>query len=150
MQNRLLEQFEKTGQLLHSLDTCKVPRTSHYDWLKTDPVYAERFANAKQRICDIMEEEAKRRAIQGTKKPVFHKGEIVGHINEYSDLLLIFLMKANMPEKYRERLEHSHSGPGGGPIQTQSKVTIVEDNDWYGNQSRLPTETVAASNSSLN
>jgi hypothetical protein len=34
---------------------------------------------------------------------------------EYSDTLLIFLLKGIRPEKYRERFEHS--GPEGGPIE---------------------------------
>jgi hypothetical protein len=37
----------------------------------------------------------------------------VGFIQEYSDTLLIFLLKGLRPEKYRERFEHSGPGKGG-------------------------------------
>lgn len=58
-----------------------------------------------------MEQEAFRRAVEGTEKPVFGSmgfrmgsGEI-GRVREYSDTLLIFLLKGARPEKYRERTE---------------------------------------------
>ena len=33
---------------------------------------------------------------------------MVGHVTEYSDTLLTFLLKANAPEKYRERVQIDH------------------------------------------
>ena len=44
-----------------------------------------------------------RRASEGTLKPVFYQGKMCGEIREYSDTLLIFLLKARRPETYRER-----------------------------------------------
>lgn len=49
-----------------------------------------------------MEAEAFRRGVKGTEKPVFHQGVECGRIREYSDTLLITLLKANRPAKYRE------------------------------------------------
>src|SRR6266699_1263767 len=37
-------------------------------------------------------------------------GQICGHVRKHSDTLLIFLLKARRPEKYRERIEHQHGG----------------------------------------
>ena len=37
-------------------------------------------------------------------------------VREYSDTLLIFLLKSHRPGVYRETLRQEHSGPGGGPI----------------------------------
>ncbi len=40
------------------------------------------------------------------EKPVgWYKGKPGGTVREYSDILLIFLLKALRPEKYRERVE---------------------------------------------
>jgi len=36
---------------------------------------------------------------------VFHQGKVCGGIRKYSDTLLIFLLKAAYPEKYRERVD---------------------------------------------
>ena len=52
-----------------------------------------------------MELEARRRAVKGTDKPVFQRGEQVGTIREYSDTLLMFLLKANKPEKFRDNFD---------------------------------------------
>jgi len=40
------------------------------------------------------------RAVKGTKKPVFRGGEVVGHTTEFSDSMLMQLLKARKPEKY--------------------------------------------------
>lgn len=53
-----------------------------------------------------LEAEAVRRASEGTLKPTgWHKGEPSGYIREYSDILLIFLLKGAKPEKYAERVQ---------------------------------------------
>ena len=66
--------------------------------------FAKLWDDALEVACDAMEEEARRRAMEGTKKPVFYLGKVCGHIKEYSDTLLIFQLKAHRPEKYRERV----------------------------------------------
>lgn len=52
-----------------------------------------------------IEMEAVRRARFGTKKPVFYRGHEVGHVQEYSDQLMMMLLKALNPQKYRENLK---------------------------------------------
>lgn len=75
-------------------------------------VYAERDVNEHFRAAwdaalkigiEAIEDEAKRRAFEGTLKPVFQGGKRVGSIREYSDTLTIFLLKAHKPELYRDR-----------------------------------------------
>ncbi|MHC5536960.1 hypothetical protein ACYOEI_01645 [Singulisphaera rosea] len=51
---------------------------------------------------DTLESEARRRALDGVEKPVFYRGQKCGAIREYSDALLMFLMKAARPERFRE------------------------------------------------
>jgi hypothetical protein len=55
---------------------------------------------------------------------------------EYDTTAAIFWLKGALPEKYRDRYEHRHSGPAGGPIQMQN-VKVIEDGDWYKNADRL-------------
>ena len=43
-------------------------------------------------------------------KAVYHMGEVVGTEREYSDTLLIFLLKGAMPEKYHENVKLEHDG----------------------------------------
>ncbi len=59
----------------------------------------------------MLEAEARRRAVEGVRKPVYCRGEIVGTVKEYSDTLLIFLMKGARPEKYRDNVRVERTGP---------------------------------------
>lgn len=68
-----------------------------------------------------------RRAWKGTRKPVFHKGVVVGHIREYSDTLGMFLVKAKRPEyaDYRERRTETTVNPQqDGSVKIVSEETI--------------------------
>ena len=72
---------------------------------------------------NMLEDEAIRRAKDGVReKPVYQGGKLVGHVQEYSDTLLIFLLKGARPEKYRDRVQQELSGPGGQTIQLITSV----------------------------
>jgi hypothetical protein len=58
----------------------------------------------------LREDEADRRAVDGTKRPVFYKGQIVGHVTEYSDQMLALTLKAGDPDKYADHRNVKHSG----------------------------------------
>ena len=74
---------------------------------------------------DLMEREARRRAMDGFARPVIYQGEITDTYLDYSDSLLTMLMKGNKPEKYKERLEHG--GAIGHPmtLDEESKEDVV-------------------------
>jgi len=55
--------------------------------------YRKRFIN-----------ELVRRGVDGVEKPVFHEGEIVGHVTEYSDKLLMEHLKV-IDKRYRKQLD---------------------------------------------
>lgn len=96
---------ETGGNVSKSCELAGISRVAAYDWRAADPSFAIEWETAIESGTDELEEEARRRALEGVKKPVFHKGEKVGFVNEYSDTLLIFLLKARRPEKYRERFD---------------------------------------------
>jgi hypothetical protein len=85
------------------------PRSSK----RRSPAFRERLDEAEREYCDRLQREIFRRAVQGTKKPVF--GTVidasgnrvtgqVGTATEYSDRLLELEAKARMPEIYGDRL----------------------------------------------
>ena len=67
----------------------------------------EEFSAAWEEAADIgakrLEDEARRRAVEGWQDPVWHQGQQVGTVRKYSDTLLICLLKAHHPEKYADR-----------------------------------------------
>jgi hypothetical protein len=122
-----------------------VCRNVHYAWME-DPTYKAAFSEVEGEICDGIEEEMYRRAIEGVEEPVFgalgHNsgtGEI-GTIRKYSDTMLAMIAKGAMPEKYRERQSIEHSGKIDG-----NRVILIETEDWYGNNAHnQTTESLAA------
>ncbi len=105
-QRAFLAAFRETGNVRLTCEVAGVGRNSHYRWLEKDSEYREAFELAKEDAADILEAEAYRRAVEGVEKPVgWYKGKPGGTVREYSDILLIFLLKALRPEKYRERVE---------------------------------------------
>lgn len=97
-----------------------IGRQSAYDWRRDDAEFAAAWDDAVDQAADRMEREALRRAVEGVDEPVYQGGELVGYVRKYSDTLLIFLLKAARPEKYRERAEVRQTG----------KVQVEYVNDW--------------------
>ena len=82
-----------------------ITRQTHYNWLKEDARYAAVYENdVRPQAVSVLEDEAQRRAT-GFEEDVYYKGRKVGTITKYSDKLMEILLKANAPEKYRERSE---------------------------------------------
>ena len=89
-----LTAYMQCGQLRHSCRQTGLDHTNHYYWLKTDPAYAEAFTQAREYAVDHLEDIAMARAT-AVEKP--------------SDILLIFLLKAARPEKYRDHQRKDES-----------------------------------------
>jgi hypothetical protein len=53
---------------------------------------------------------ARRRPVAGVEEPIFYRGKKCGAIQRYSDTLLIFLLKGEKPDKYRENMKIEHTG----------------------------------------
>ena len=82
---------------------------------------------AEVEATETMEQEAYRRAVQGTVRPVFHQGAQCGSVQEYSDTLLIFMLKARAPEKYRERVQMQHADADGERLPLGAVEEFVRD-----------------------
>lgn len=98
-----LAQLRLTGVVTTACNVAKIGRVTVYEHRQNDPEFARAWDEAREMAADRLEQEAIRRAVDGTNKPVFFQGEIVGFEKEYSDTLLVLLLKAHKPDKYRER-----------------------------------------------
>ena len=97
-----LQELLKTGIVTKTAEVIGIPPRTVYNWRKVDKEFAAAWDEAVETSTDRLVEEARRRAHDGTLKPVYQGGKHVGDIREYSDTLLMFLIKARRPE-YRER-----------------------------------------------
>ena len=131
-QQRFLKAFCQTGNVSLAAKSAKVRRQTHYQWLERDIAdgvaeqpdsYTRAYAEAEAVAIDLLEGEAVRRAKDGVLEPVFQGGKRVGSIRRYSDTLLIFLLKGRLPEKYRERYEHT--GKNGTALFGKDCIRIV-------------------------
>lgn len=118
----LLAYIDTGGRITESSKRVKITRQMHYDWLEDDIEYAKAFEQAKDEAAATLEDEAVRRAVDGTTKPIFYQGEKCGEVQEYSDSLMMFLLKGLRPDKYRERSAIEHTGPGGGPVTVREVI----------------------------
>lgn len=127
-QEAFLTAFCELGNISKAAKKAKVGRQTVYDWLENDADFKKKYKKARKIAAGVLEDEAHRRAVEGCNKPVWYKGQKVGTVKEYSDTLLVQLLKANLPKKYRERVQSQLTGPDGGPIKTESTVLILPSN----------------------
>lgn len=95
---------------------AKVGVRTTYDRRLNDPQFAAAWEAACEVGIQTLEEEARRRAVEGVLRPVFHAGEKVGSVREYSDTLLIFLLKAKRPAVYRDTRHVTLAGDPAAPL----------------------------------
>lgn len=104
---KFLRNLQKHGNVSRSCLLSNVSTDCVYKTRAADPVFAKAWNEALTKAVDALEETAHRRA------------------HTTSDTLLIFLLKANRPEKYRETTKLEHSGKLDG--QTNVIVYIPDD-----------------------
>lgn len=80
----------------------RVSRAGLYAARARDKNFAALWDQAIEHGTDLLEDEAVRRGFKGTLRPIYQGGKRVGTIREYSDVLLIFTLKARRPGKFRE------------------------------------------------
>lgn len=101
-----LAAYAECGTVTHAAEYAGISRDTHYEWLKDD-AYRQAFEEAYEEAIEHLEVEARRRAASGVDEPVFYLGQQVGAVRKYSDNLLMFLLKAARPERYKDRQHHT-------------------------------------------
>src|SRR5262245_41897979 len=118
-----LRNYAETGNISLAARAAGIERRSIYVWQERDGRFAAAMRQAEIEAVEALEAEARRRAFEGVthERPIYYKGEQVGSelITTHSDLLMIFLLKAARPEKYRDRYDITS---GGAPI---APLTVV-------------------------
>lgn len=121
--SKVLETLRKGYTPKEAAESAGVSRTAIFDWKRNDPEFAAAWAAAVDEGTDVYEREAYRRGVEGYDRPVFQGGEEVGKTREYSDTLLVLSLRGRRPHVYNTD-RHQHTGADGGPIQTQTEVTV--------------------------
>ena len=100
---KVIKEFRRVGRVDLACAAAGVDRTTHYWWMKNDPEYRKSFEEAREEACGLLEDEAVRRAYKGTLRPQAIGGGKVMMVTEFSDQLLMFLLKCRNPKVFGDR-----------------------------------------------
>lgn len=114
---KFLRALRETGVVAAACAAAGITRPTAENYRKAYPDFAEAWEDAKLDAADALEEEARRRAVMGVERVILYKGDPVGTKTHYSDSLLLALLKANNPNKFRENSSLELTGRDGGPVQ---------------------------------
>lgn len=146
-QHQFLSAYRVTGNITLAAKTAGVHRSVHFSAMKSSEDYRIAFEDAHAEATDLLEEEARRRAVDGclqmkftkTGDPLidprkFRDGRVLpGFENDpyyyehvYSDSLLQRLLAANRPEKFNDKkIQHIHEMRVKIAFQTVNQVLNI-------------------------
>lgn len=132
LQERFLKAYALMGSVSQAAQEAQCSRGMHPYWLRTDTTYRVRFEAAHAEACIVGEDTLSRRAFYGEPEITKRRnkeGKLIETIEKTKPdtTALIFWLKANMPEKYRERVDVTQRS------RTEVKLKVIHDDDWYGN-----------------
>lgn len=112
-----IEHLRKHGNISAAARSVNVERKAAYDAKQTDLDFAAQWEDAIEEATDALEAEARRRALEGILVESYDKdGNLRSTRMEYSDTLMIVLLKAHRPEKFKERFS--------GEVNTKGSLTV--------------------------
>jgi hypothetical protein len=147
-QQQFLDGYALHGTLLGAQRLTKIMKVNHYRWIK-QPAYQQAFAAAEEAYVDQCKAELHRRAYLGINEPVVYQGALQYEpkrdasgavkrdkkgmpvlsdrpltIKRYSDVLLMFHLKAKRPHEFRDNSTVAVTNADGGPLSIE--VTFVK------------------------
>lgn len=107
---RFLKALALSGNITRAAREAGVKRRAMLALQTADPEFAMRMREACDEAIDLLEAEARRRALDGVEEPIIRGGEFlrqddgsIAVIRRYSDRLLELLLKAHRPEIFAAR-----------------------------------------------
>lgn len=135
IQDLFLAELAAAGNIAAACRATGVSRSTVYNWRQASSDFAARFTEAMDEAIDSLEAEAWRRGRDGVAKPIFYQGEVCGHIQEYSDRLLILLLQAHRPERFRPEIL-----PPKPPPESDSELDQLTDGELETRAAELARE----------
>ena len=114
-----IEVLRTTGNVTLAAQHAGQSRNQVHDVRQRSKRFAAQWDNALEEATDLLEAEARRRAFTGIDEPVFYKGKVVGSTKKYSGPLLMFLLEAHRPQKFRD----------GGKVEQPGATDVDVDRD---------------------
>lgn len=115
--DRFLAHIAQTGNVGAACGAAHVSRSTFYKRKAEDRDFAAEFSEAFETALDRLEAAAWARAVDGVERPT-----AAGMVRDYSDSLLMMLLKAHRPARYRDTIRQEHTGADG---QSLAPAVIV-------------------------
>jgi hypothetical protein len=107
-----LAEFRISANVTIAACKANISRQTVYTWLEQDEAFSLRYRQAEAESTERLEAEAWRRAVEGVEEPIVSSGKLVygedGQpltVRKYSDTVLLALLKARKPERYKDRVD---------------------------------------------
>jgi hypothetical protein len=127
---RFIQILSSTGRVMKAARAVGYADTSYLHRLRReDEEFADEWDAAVEASFDVIESEAKRRAVTGVVKDVYYKGKRVGKERIYSDSLLTTMLKAGDPDKYNRGTDSKLTVEGMVGVAVLP-MTSVSPEDW--------------------
>lgn len=97
-----LDHLSENGLIKEACQYAGLSRLQVKRRIREDHEFRALYEEAYELGTDAIEDEATRRATIGTLEPVFFKGRRVATIRKKSDLLMMFILKARRPERFKD------------------------------------------------
>lgn len=137
-----LETLRRTGKVNYSAMSAGYKDSSALRKFRNqDDEFAQEWDEALDTGMDLVEDEAIRRAVDGTREPVFYQGNVVGFKLNYSDQLMMFVMRGNR-KKYQQHMQIEGHITGRIGVAVLP-VTAVSMEDWEMKALRMQVEQQA-------
>lgn len=118
-------ELEKHGQITRAARIARLDRASVYELRASNPEFNTRWVAALDTYADTLEAAAHQRAVEGTDKGVYHQGVLMSTEKQYSDTLLLAMLKAKRRREYGDSSKVELSGPDGGPVAIEETPTQI-------------------------
>ncbi len=105
-----LAALSTSGNVSDAARFASIHRDTAYNHRAQDEAFRAAWDSALEVATELLELEARRRALEGCERAVYYKGVECGRIREYSDALMMFLLRSHRPLKYRDNVKHEHEG----------------------------------------
>lgn len=97
--------LSKLGTVTDACAAARIERSTAYRAREAHPDFKQDWDEAREAFADRLEKEAIRRATKGVRRAKYYKDTLLCHEREYSDTLLLALLRANNPQKFKERMD---------------------------------------------
>ena len=93
----------QSGSVSYASMRAGIERRTLYRRKASDEAFAAQWDEALQLGIDRLQDDAMRRALHGTERPLYRNGKQIGAMQQYDNKLLQFLLRAHRPEVYGDK-----------------------------------------------